>query len=136
MIGAMRLALNNAGLLPQNIDCIYANANSTQDADLVETKAIKDVFGGSAYKIPVSAVKSMTGESFSASGGLALAAGVGSLENDFIAPTVNLEVSEPQCDLDYVPNIARQQRVDKIMVNSFGPNGANSVLVIGRRNQK
>lgn len=132
LIAAMRAALDNAGVNPQDIDCVYANANSTQDADLVETKAIKEVFGDLAYKIPVSAVKSMVGESFSASGGLALAAAIGSLEKDFIAPTANLEMQDPLCDLDYVPKVARQKKLSKIMVNSFGPNGANSVLVIGK----
>lgn len=129
---AMESALEEAGLKPDDIDCIFANANSTQDADLVETKAIKKVFGELAPRIPVSAIKSMVGESFSASGGLALAAALGSLEKDFIPPTINLREKDRGCDLDYVPNRARSQRVNRVMINSFGPNGSSSVLIIGR----
>lgn len=131
---AMQSALENARLKPDDIDCIFANANSTQDADSVETKAIKEVFGNSAKDKPVTAVKSMLGETFSAAGALSLGAAIGSLEKDFIPPTINLKDKDPLCDLDYVPNKARKQSIDKAMVNCFGPNGANSVVVIGRYN--
>ena len=132
IIEAMKLALTNASLKSNDIDCVFANANSTQDADAVETKAIKDVFRANASEIPITAIKSMIGETFSSSGAFAVAAALGSITKDFIPPTVNLKEKDPVCDLDYVPNKARTQKVDKIMVNSFGPNGANSVLIIGR----
>jgi len=132
IIEAMKLALTNAGLKPDDISCIFANANSTQDADTVETSAIKEVFGAKASEIPITAIKSMIGESFSSSGALAIAAALGSITKDFIPPTINLKEKDPMCDLDYVPNKARAQKLDKIMINSFGPNGANSVLIIGR----
>ena len=132
IIEAMKLALANASLKPDDISCIFANANSTQDADSVETKAIKETFGAKASKIPITAIKSMIGESFSASGALSLAAALGSIVKDFIPPTVNLKEKDTICDLDYVPNKARTQKLDKVMINSFGPNGANSVLVIGK----
>jgi len=132
IVEAMKLALDNANLKSNDIDCIFANANSTQDADVVETEAIKEVFGTQASKIPITAIKSMIGETFSSSGALAITAALGSIKEDFIPPTVNLEERDPMCDLDYVPNIARKQKIDKVMINSFGPNGANTVSIIGR----
>lgn len=132
IVEAIKLALTNASLKSDDIDCVFANANSTQDADAVETKAIKEVFGDKALKIPITAIKSMIGESFSSSGAMAVAAALGSISKDFIPPTVNLEEKDPMCDLDYVPNKARKQNLGKVMINSFGPNGANSVLIIGK----
>jgi len=129
---AMKQALDNANLTPEDIDCIFASANSTKDADFIETNSIKEVFGDSAYKIPISAIKSMVGESFSASGGLATVAALGSITKNFIPPTVNLREKDLKCDLDYVPNIARKKKVNKVMINSFSPNGENSVLILGR----
>lgn len=134
VIESIKMALDDAELSPNDIDCVFANANSSKDADAVETKAIKQVFGEASYKIPVTAIKSMLGETFSASGGLATAAALGSINIDFLPPTINLDEKDPDCDLDYVPNVARKQKPDKIMINSFGPNGANSVLIIGRYN--
>lgn len=132
IVEAMESALENASLKAEQIDCIYANANSTRDADFIETKAIKKVFGNQAGRIPVTAIKSMVGESFSAAGGLAAAAAIGSLEKDFIPPIMNLYEKDKECDLDYAAINTRKQRINKIMINSFGPNGANSVLIIGR----
>jgi len=132
IVESMKLALDNAALKPDDIDCIFANANSTQDADLIETKAIKEVFGKASDNIPVTAIKSMVGETFSASSGLATIAALGSINQDFIPPTINLKEKDPKCNLDYVPDIARRQRVEKVMINSFSPNGANTVLILGR----
>lgn len=129
---AMIKALNHAGLVPEDIDCIYANANSTQDADLAETKGIKQAFKSAAGLKPITAVKSMLGETFCASGGLATIAALGSLQNQIIPPTINLQKKGPGCDLDYVTGTARKQKVDRAMVNSFNPNGANSVLILGK----
>ncbi len=129
---AMKNALNQAGMQASDIDYICANANSTKDADKIETAAIKDVFGKQAYKIPVSSIKSMTGECYSLSGSFAVAASLGALSEDFIPPTVNYKESDPDCDLDYVPNTARRMKLNNILVNTFGPNGSNCCMVLGR----
>lgn len=131
---AMRSALEDAQVEAGEIDYICANANSTPAADRIETEAIKDVFGKRAYEIPVSSIKSMTGECFSASGAFAAAACLGALQEDFIPPTVNYVESDPDCDLDYVPNTARKARLNKILINTFGPNGSNCCMVLGRFN--
>jgi 3-oxoacyl-[acyl-carrier-protein] synthase II len=131
MVQAMHLALNNAHLKPQDIDCIFANANSTRDADKIETKAIKEVYGNYADKIPVTAIKSMLGETFSASAGLATAAAIAALEKNQIPPTINYKVKDPECELDYVVNELRKTKLQRVMLNAFGPNGANTVVIIG-----
>ncbi|MBF0521642.1 MAG: beta-ketoacyl-[acyl-carrier-protein] synthase family protein [Candidatus Omnitrophica bacterium] len=129
---SLRQALENAQLELKDIDYICANANSTQAADRIETQAIKEVFGEWAYKIPVSSIKSMTGECFSVSGTFAVIASLGALAKDFIPPTVNYKEKDPECDLDYVPNVARKARLNNILIITFGPNGSNSCMVIGR----
>lgn len=134
MIEAMKLALNNAGIKPFNIDYICANANSTQDADRIETQAIKEVFSNAAGRIPVSSIKSMVGETYSASGTLAVIASIGALNQGFIPPTVNYKEKDDKLDLDYVPNQARRININTVMINSFGQHGANSVLVISKFN--
>ncbi|MFH1359825.1 MAG: beta-ketoacyl-[acyl-carrier-protein] synthase family protein [Candidatus Omnitrophota bacterium] len=125
-------ALENAELKPKDIDYICANANSTPMADKVETLAIKEVFGEQAYKVPVSSVKSMIGECFSASGAFAVAAALGALLKDFIPPTVNYRDRDPDCDLDYVPNQARSAKLKNILIITCGPNGSNSCMIIRR----
>ena len=129
---AMKNALDNAGVAPEDIDYICANANSTPAADKIETQAIKEVFGRRAYEIPVSSIKSMTGECFSVSGAFAAAAAVGVLREGFVPPTVNLREKDPDCDLDYVPNESRPAKVDHVLVTTFGPNGSNCCMVLGR----
>lgn len=129
---AIRNTLENAGLEPKDIDYICANANSTVAADKIETEAIKEVFGKRAYEIPVSSIKSMTGECYSVSGAFAAAAALGALNEDFIPPTVNLKENDPDCDLDYVPNQARKAKVNRVLVITFGPNGSNCCMVLGR----
>ncbi|MEW6100887.1 MAG: beta-ketoacyl-[acyl-carrier-protein] synthase family protein [Candidatus Omnitrophota bacterium] len=128
---AMKLALEDAALKPKDIDCIFANANSTKDADRIETQAIKEVFGEHAKKMPVTAVKSMLGESFSVSGGLATVAAIGALNKGLIPATINYLEKDNDCDLDYVPNKARSAKLSKVMINAFGPNGANTSLILG-----
>ena len=132
MVEAMHLALKDANLRPQDIDCIFANANSTPDADLIETKAIKEVFGNYAYKIPVTAIKSMLGETFGASGGLSTAAAIGAFNTDFISPIINYQEKDPDCNLDYVVNKGREKRLDKALINCFSSSGANTTLIIGK----
>jgi 3-oxoacyl-[acyl-carrier-protein] synthase II len=129
---AMRLALQEAHIDKERIDYISANANSTKEADLIETEAIKDIFGDSAKKIPVSSIKSHIGETFSVSGGMQLAAGVGSLERQFIPATLNYESKDEHCDLDYVPNQSRKSRLSNLMLNCFGPSGTNNVVVLSK----
>lgn len=132
MIEAMRDGLQNAGLDPKDIDCIFANANSNPAADRAETLAIKEVFGEYARKIPVTAVKSMVGESYSAGGAFAAAAALGAINRNFIPPTINYKEPDPDCDLDYVPNHSREAKLNRVLVNAFGPNGSNSCMILGR----
>jgi 3-oxoacyl-(acyl-carrier-protein) synthase len=101
----------------------------------METNVIKDVFGKSAYTIPVSSIKSMVGESFSASGALSLAAAVGAIQNGFIPPTVNYHERDLECDLDYVPGKARQKQIQNVLVTSADPHGQNSAVIVGRYNR-
>jgi 3-oxoacyl-(acyl-carrier-protein) synthase len=129
---AMRRALDEAELKPKDIDHISANANSTKEADCIETQAIKEVFGKESDRVPVSSVKSMVGETFSASGAMQLAAGLGSLEEGFIPPTINYEKREPCCDLDYVTEGARKAKVDHVLLSCFGPSGVNNCVVLSK----
>ena len=116
----------------QRNDYISATANSTLDCDAMETTVIKNIFGERADKMPVSSIKSMMGETFSASGAMNLAGALGVLGHDFIPPTINYEKPDRRCDLDYVPNKARETTVGKILIDSFSPTGSNSCLAIGR----
>ncbi len=129
---AIRATLEDAGCMTSDVDYICANANSTKAADKIETDAIKEIFGQRAYKIPVSAVKSMTGECFSVTGSFMTAAGLGVLNKDFIPPTVNYRERDPDCDLDYVPNQSRKAKVNTVLIITFGPNGANSCIMLKR----
>lgn len=116
MMEAMKSALENAHLKPYEIDCIFVNANSTRDADLIESHAIKEVFGDSTKNISITAIKSIIGESYSAAGALAMVAAIGSIERDFIPPTINLREKDAECDLAGVSNSVSRQKVNKIMV--------------------
>jgi len=132
---AITLALQESALNPGDIDYVCACANSTKGLDRMETKAIKDIFGKHALTIPVSSIKSMVGESFSASGALSLAAAVGALRTDFIPPTVNYQERDIACDLDYVPNKSRQKQIQNVLVTSADPYGQNSAVIVGRYNR-
>ncbi|MEW6003335.1 MAG: beta-ketoacyl-[acyl-carrier-protein] synthase family protein [Nitrospirota bacterium] len=129
---AITLALQDSSLTPKDIDYISASANSTKGLDRMETKAIKDIFAEHASNIPVSSIKSMVGESFSASGALSMAAAVGAIKKGLIPPTVNCRERDPECDLDYVPNEARQKNINNVLVMSSDPYGQNSAVVIGK----
>jgi 3-oxoacyl-[acyl-carrier-protein] synthase II len=124
--------LKDAHLSPEQTDYICGSANSTRELDRMETAVIKEVFGYHASKIPVSSVKSMLGESFSASGALSLTAAVGALNRGFIPPTMNYEERDPECDLDYVPNESRQSRLRNILIISSDPYGNNSAVILGK----
>ncbi len=126
----MRLALDDAGLGIEDIDYINAHGTSTQLNDKSETAAIKTVFSERAYQIPISATKSMTGHLMGASGALEALFCVKSLQTGVIPPTINYENPDPECDLDYVPNQARQADMRYIMSNSFGFGGHNATIIL------
>jgi len=129
---AMSEALGDARIRPEDVSYINAHGTSTPLNDKVETLAIKKVFGNSAQKIPVSSTKSMTGHLLGAAGAVEFAACCLSIKNNIIAPTINYETPDPDCDLDYVPNTAREIKVDTAMSNSLGFGGHNATLVIRR----
>lgn len=127
---AMERALENAGIGLDGIDYINAHGTSTPINDRSETIAIKRVFGERAYKIPINSTKSMVGHALGASGSLEAIACIGSINDGILHPTINLEEPDPDCDLDYVPNVAREVSVNVAMSNSFGFGGQNACLVI------
>ncbi|MFC1998255.1 beta-ketoacyl-[acyl-carrier-protein] synthase family protein [Chloroflexota bacterium] len=129
---AMANAIEDAGLSPSDIDHINAHGTATKLNDSAETAAIKMVFGERAYKIPMSSNKSMTGHLACAAGAIEAVAAVKTVETGVIPPTINYETPDPECDLDYVPNKARQQKVDAVLSNSFGMGGQNCCVVIKR----
>jgi len=129
---AIVYALRDASLNPEDIDYICACSNSTRDLDRMETAVIKEVFGKHAHMVPVSSIKSMIGESFSASGALSLSAGVGAIQRGLIYPTVNYKERDPECDLDYVPDKARQKHIRNVLVTSAEPYGQNTAIILGR----
>ncbi len=128
----MRLALASAGMNPEDVGYINAHGTSTPLNDLHETQAIKTVFGAHARKLAVSSTKSMTGHMLGAAGGAETVISVLALRRGVLPPTINSTTPDPECDLDYVPNQAREQRVDAVMSNSFGFGGTNTVLVFKR----
>lgn len=127
---AIRLALNAAGLNLDQVDYINAHGTATQLNDLAETRAIKAVFGDFAYNIPISSTKSMTGHMMGATGALEAVFCVQAVAADVIPPTINYQNPDPECDLDYVPNQAREKPVRVAVSNAFGFGGHNAVLVI------
>ncbi|MDQ0091509.1 3-oxoacyl-[acyl-carrier-protein] synthase II [Paenibacillus anaericanus] len=127
---AMKLALKEASIEPNQVDVISAHATSTEVGDKSETAAIKKLFGQDAYRIPVTANKSMTGHMFGAAGGVEAIALVKSLQTGIIPPTINQQEQEAECDLDYVPNVARTADLTIGMSNSFGFGGHNAVIVL------
>jgi len=129
---AMRTALRNAGLGIEDVDYINAHGTSTKLNDACETRAIKMVFGERAYKIPISSTKSMIGHGITAAGAVETIAAILVMNNGLIHPTINYETPDPDCDLDYVPNVARPAQVNVCLKNSFGLGGENCCLVLRR----
>ena len=127
---AIILALKDAGIKPEEVNHINAHGTSTFLNDKCETMAIKTVFGDYAYKIPISAIKSMTGHLLGAAGAIELIATAMAVENNAVPPTMNYEYPDPDCDLDYVPNKMRKVEVNVAMSNSFAFGGHNTTLVI------
>jgi len=125
----MRRALKSAGLRPEDIDYICAHGTGTPLNDVSETLSIKKVFGEHAYRVPISSHKSMVGHLMGAAGAISSVACVLAIRDGIIPPTINLETPDPQCDLDYVPNVARRAPVRAAMANGFGFGGQNSVAV-------
>ncbi|MBK5107234.1 MAG: beta-ketoacyl-ACP synthase II [Anaerolineales bacterium] len=126
----MRLALDSADLEPGDIDYINAHGTGTPLNDRSETAAIKSVFGELAYQVPVSSTKSMTGHLLGAAGAIETVFAVKVIQDSIMPPTINYEVPDPECDLDYIPNQARQKQVDIVMSNSFGFGGHNAVIIL------
>jgi 3-oxoacyl-[acyl-carrier-protein] synthase II len=129
MIRVMQRALKDASLAPKDVDYINAHGTSTVVGDRTETMAIKAVFGEQAYKVPVSSTKSMTGHLLGAAGGLESAICALVITTGILPPTINYETPDPECDLDYVPNKARQKKVRHVLSNSFGFGGTNATLL-------
>ncbi len=128
----MRWALQDAGLQPHQVSYINAHGTSTPANDAIETRAIKGLFGEHAGRVPISSTKSMIGHPMGAAGAIEACVCALSLRDQIIHPTINYEVPDPECDLDYVPNQARAARLDVALSNSFGLGGQNACLVLGR----
>ena len=128
----MRLALRMAGLNPEDVDYINAHGTSTPAGDIAETKGIKRAFGDQAYKLAVSSTKSMTGHLLGAAGGAEAIFTLLALRDQVAPPTINYDTPDPDCDLDYVPNVARPMKIDVAVSNSFGFGGTNGSLVFRR----
>ena len=133
---AMRRALSDAGIEAGRVDYINAHGTSTPLGDIAETNAIKAVFGEGAYDIPISSTKSMVGHMMGAAGAIEAAACVMTIRDGVIHPTINYETPDPECDLDYVPNVARKAEVNVVLSNSFGLGGQNACLLLGRMNDQ
>ncbi len=129
---AMTLAMQNAGIAPDEVDYIVAHGTSTPLNDVTETRAIKAAFGAHARRVAISSPKSMVGHLVGAAGIASALAALGAIRDQVIPPTINLENPDPECDLDYVPQVARPARVETVMVNGFGFGGQNAVALFRR----
>jgi 3-oxoacyl-[acyl-carrier-protein] synthase II len=127
---AVEASLKNAGIPPDEIDYINAHGTSTPLNDKIETMMIKEIFGERAYSIPINATKSMTGHAVGASGAIEIIATVLAIKDQFLHPTINYEYPDPECDLDYVPNVGRPSEIKCALASSFGFGGKNSALIL------
>lgn len=127
---AIKIALDESGVSPKDIDYISSSANSSEELDKIEVKVLKKIFGKSLEKIPVSSIKSMLGETFSTASALQIASCIGVMKRGVIPPTINYAQPDPECEIDCVPNQARKKKVKLALVTSFGPGGYNSACVL------
>jgi 3-oxoacyl-[acyl-carrier-protein] synthase II len=132
MADAVLLAISDADLTPQHIDHINAHGSSLPDYDVCDTRAFKHAFGDDAYSIPITSIKSMIGQPISVAGILQAAAACLSIQHQIVPPTINQDVPDPQCDLDYVPNRSRIARVRHVLLNGHSFGGSVAALVVGR----
>jgi 3-oxoacyl-[acyl-carrier-protein] synthase II len=132
MVQVIETAMYQSGVPKCQLDYISAHGNGMQDYDTAETNAIKTVFGDQAYNIPLSSVKSMIGQPFSAAGSLQTIAACLTLQHNLITPTINYDIPDPACDLDYVPHRARRARLRTALVHAHGLGGTDSALVLGK----
>jgi 3-oxoacyl-[acyl-carrier-protein] synthase II len=132
MAKAIGRAIQDSGLSPSDIDHVNAHGSSLQDFDVCDSNAFKEAMGTHAYRIPISSIKSMIGQPFAAAGSLQVAAACMSIMNQRVPPTINQEVPDPRCDLDYVPNASRVVRIKNVLANGHGFGGGCSALVVGR----
>ena len=129
-VRAMRWAMEDAGVQPSEIDWVSAHGTSTPLNDAGETRALKLALGDAAATVAVSSLKSMIGHSFGAAGAIETVVAVRSIETGVVHPTINQETPDPECDLDYVPNEAREMNVDVVLNNAFGFGGQNACLIV------
>jgi 3-oxoacyl-[acyl-carrier-protein] synthase II len=130
---AMKMALADAGVTPDELDYVVAHGTSTSLNDTTETRAIKAALGEDAYRVAISSPKSMVGHLLGAAGVMSALTAIGAIKENLIPPTINLDNADlPECDLDYVPLVARKARVDTVMINGFGFGGQNAVAIFRR----
>lgn len=129
-VSVIQSALDDANILHDHVDYINAHGTATRLNDQIETDTIKAVFGNHAYQIPISATKSMTGHAMGASSAIEIIATVLAVKNSFIPPTINYKTKDPECDLDWVPNVSRVKEIDIALTNSFAFGGVNTTLVL------
>jgi 3-oxoacyl-[acyl-carrier-protein] synthase II len=125
----MSRALERAGLEPTDVDMVAAHATATSLGDIAETNSIKKVFGDHAYNLAISANKSMVGHLLGAAGAISSLMCIMAIRDNLVPPTINLETPDPECDLDYTPNMAKQVEVNVALANGFGFGGQNAVCV-------
>jgi 3-oxoacyl-[acyl-carrier-protein] synthase II len=128
----MRTALERAGVEPTRVGYINAHGTATPLGDIAETKAIKSVFGDHAYRLAVSSTKSMMGHTFGAAGAIEAVLSILALRDGVLPPTINYRDPDPDCDLDYVPNVARKASIEIAVSNAMGLGGHNGCVVLGR----
>lgn len=127
---AMSLAIQDSQVAPAEMDHIISHGTGTKLNDVAETKAIRTVFGEAAYRIPVNSIKSMIGHLLGAAGAISVVTALKTIQDNIIAPTINLHTPDPECDLDYVPLVARRKQVNTVLVNALGLGGQNAALVV------
>ena len=132
VVRAARAAIANAGMQPEEIGYVNAHGTSTPLNDKNETAAFKTIFGDHVNKLAVSSTKSMTGHLLGAAGAIESIASCLAIEREMLPPTINYENPDPECDLDYIPNVARKARVDAVMSNNSGFGGHNAVVIFKR----